>query len=72
MPRGKPSGKLALTVAPDVHEKVLPEALRRQAGLAAVAEWEKQHGALSEEEMKEARRRVGAQLRTSRRVGRLG
>lgn len=41
------------------------EALRRRAGLAAVAEWEKQHGRLSEVEMEEARRRVRAQLQTS-------
>ena len=42
------------------------EALRRQAGLAAVAQWEEQHGRLTTEEMNEARRRVRAQLRTSR------
>jgi hypothetical protein len=42
------------------------EALRRRAGLAAVAEWEKQHGSLTVEEMEEARRSVRAQLRTSR------
>lgn len=39
------------------------EALRRRAGLAAVAEWEKQHGGFSAEEMGEARRRVLAQVR---------
>jgi predicted transcriptional regulator len=43
------------------------EALQRRAGLAAVAEWEKQHGPFSTEEMEEARRSVRAQLRTSRR-----
>ena len=42
------------------------ETLQRQAGLAAVALWEKQHGRFTTEEMKEARRRVRAQLRTSR------
>jgi hypothetical protein len=42
------------------------EALRRRAGLTAVAEWEKQHGSLTVEEMEEARRSVRAQLRTSR------
>ena len=42
------------------------ETLQRQAGLAAVARWEKQHGRFTTEEMKEARRRVRAQLRTSR------
>jgi hypothetical protein len=42
------------------------EALLRRAGLAAVAEWEKQHGPFSAEEMDEARRSVRAQLRTPR------
>lgn len=42
------------------------QALRRRAGLAAVAQWEKQHGRFSEEEMEEARRAVRAQLRTAR------
>ena len=44
------------------------EALQRRAGLAAVAQWEKQHGRLTAEEMNEARRIVLAQLRTSRRT----
>jgi hypothetical protein len=39
------------------------EALQRRAGLAAVAQWEKQHGAFTEAEMEEARRSVRAQLR---------
>lgn len=87
MPRGNPSPKLAITVDPEVHRKVLAaagrdkvsvstwmttaarEALRRRAGLAAVAAWEKQHGAFSEAEMAEARQRVGEQLR-ARRTGR--
>jgi hypothetical protein len=78
MPRGKPSPKLAITVAPDVHGQVLAaaaaqgisisawmteaarRALRRQDGLAAVREWEAQHGRLTDEEMDEARRRVQA------------
>jgi hypothetical protein len=34
------------------------EALRRREGLAAIAEWEAQHGQLSEQEMRNARRRV--------------
>jgi hypothetical protein len=42
------------------------EALRRRAGLAAVALWEKEHGAFTAEEMDEARRRVRAQLGTAR------
>ena len=41
------------------------EALQRRAGLAGVAQWEKQHGRLTTEEMNEARRTVGAQLGTS-------
>jgi hypothetical protein len=41
------------------------EALRRRAGLAAIAEWEKSHGAITAEEMEEARRRVRAQLRST-------
>ena len=88
MPRGNPSPKLAITIDPKVHEKILAAAardrvsvsawmtdaaraaLQRRAGLAAVAEWEKQHGPLSTEEMVEARRNVDAQLRTSRTVRR--
>ncbi|HYO81744.1 MAG TPA: hypothetical protein VES20_10100 [Bryobacteraceae bacterium] len=88
MPRGNPSPKLAITVDPDVHEKILAEAsregvsvsawmtraardvLQRRAGLAAIAEWEKQHGAFSKEEMDQARHSVGAQLRTSPKVRR--
>ncbi len=46
------------------------EALRRRAGLAAIAQWEKQHGPFTAEEMSEARRRVRAQLRTLRTVRR--
>jgi hypothetical protein len=45
-------------------------ALQRRAGLAAVAAWEKQHGAFTTEEMDDARRSVRAQLRTSRTVRR--
>lgn len=46
------------------------EALQRRAGLKAVAEWEKQHGPFSAEEMDQARRSVRAQLRTTRTVRR--
>jgi hypothetical protein len=46
------------------------EALRRRAGLAAVAQWEKQHGRFTTEEMDEARQSVRAQLRTRRTVRR--
>jgi hypothetical protein len=88
MPRGNPSPKLAITVAPGVHAEILAaaerdrvsvsawmtnaarEALQRRAGLAAVADWEKQHGAFSAEEMVQARRNVAAQLQTSRKVRR--
>lgn len=42
------------------------EALKRRAGLAAVAEWEKQHGRLTEEEMDTARRSVQEQFRQAR------
>lgn len=42
------------------------EALQRQAGLAAVAQWEKQHGAPTTAEMNDARRRVRAQIQTPR------
>ena len=46
------------------------QALRQRAGLAAVAEWEKQHGLFSAQEMDEARRSVRAQLRAARTVRR--
>ena len=38
------------------------ECLQRRAGLAAVAQWEKQHGRFTAEEMDTARRKVRAQL----------
>jgi hypothetical protein len=46
------------------------EALRRRAGLAAVAQWEEQHGRLTAEEMNEARSSVQEQMRKSRTVRR--
>lgn len=46
------------------------QALRRRAGLAAIAEWEKEHGQFTPEEMNAAQQRVHAQLRTRRRVRR--
>jgi hypothetical protein len=46
------------------------EALRRRAGLAAVALWEKQHGRFTAKEMDDAHRNVRAQLRASRAVRR--
>lgn len=42
------------------------EALRRRAGLAAVSQWEKQHGRFTAQEMNEARASVRMQLRKSR------
>ena len=80
MPRGKPSPKLAITVDPEVHERVLEaaaaegvsvsawmtnaarRALLVRDGLAAVAEWEAEHGALTEDERRAARKRVTSQL----------
>lgn len=46
------------------------EALKRRAGLAAVAQWEKHHGLFTVDEMDEARRSVRAQLRMPRTVRR--
>ncbi len=46
------------------------EVLQRRAGLAAVALWEKEHGAFTPAEMEEARRSVKAELRKSRTVRR--
>ena len=46
------------------------DALERRAGLAAVAMWEKHHGRFSADEMKDARRNVRTQLRSSRAVRR--
>ena len=84
MPRGNPSPKLAISVDPDVHRKVLEAAqadgvsvsawmteaarrtLRIRDGLAAVAEWEAEHGAFTEEELHAARQRVGDQLAIGR------
>jgi hypothetical protein len=88
MPRGNPSPKLAITVAPDVHKSIVAaaakegvslsawmteaarDALKIRAGLEAVAEWEKEHGAFSPEELSEARRRARAQSRPPRAVRR--
>jgi hypothetical protein len=46
------------------------DALKIRAGLEAVAEWEKKHGAFTGEELTEARRQVQAQMRTRRKVRR--
>ena len=45
-------------------------ALKLRAGLAAVEEWQKEHGRFSEEELAESRIRVLAQLQTRRKVRR--
>jgi hypothetical protein len=76
MPRGNPAPKLAITVAPDVHARVLEaaeaeglsisawmtkaarDALRTRDGLAGIAEWEAENGALTEEELEAARNRI--------------
>lgn len=81
MPRGLPSPKLAITVAPDVHAQVIAaadedgvsvsawmtsaarRALLVRDGLAAVAEWEVEHGALTATELDAARKRVARQMR---------
>ena len=79
MPRGNPSPKLAITVDPDVHARIvaaageegtsvsawMTNAARRallvRDGLAAVAEWEAEHGAFTDAELVAARRRVAQQ-----------
>jgi hypothetical protein len=79
MPRGNPSPKLAITVDPDVHVRVVAaaaaegvsvsawmtaaarRALTLRDGLAAVADWEAEHGALTPDELDAARLRIGAQ-----------
>lgn len=83
MPRGKPSPKLAITVDPDVHQRVVAvaaeeglsvsawmtaaarRALLLRDGLAAVAEWEAEHGPLTESELGSARERIADELRGS-------
>lgn len=80
MPRGRPSPKLAITVDPDVRDRVveaaaaeglsvsawMTNAARRQLlirdGLAAVAEWEAQHGPLTDSELAAARARVASRM----------
>jgi len=76
MPRGSPAIKIAITVDPNVHAKVIRaarhdnmsvsawmtaaarHALQLRDGLAAVAEWEREHGAFSEGELAGAREPV--------------
>jgi hypothetical protein len=88
MPRGNPSPKLAITIAPEVHEQVLGAAARRgvsvsawmtdaarlalkvRDGLAAVSEWEAEHGSLTEGELEAARRRLTPARRPRRPVRR--
>jgi len=84
MPRGRPSPKLAITVDPDIHQRVrdaaaqehvsvsawMTEAARSalavRDGLAAVAEWEAEHGVLTATELTDANRRVAGQLDRAR------
>ena len=84
MPPGRPSPKLAITIPPDVHERVVEAAarlgvsvsawltdaarlaLKVRDGLAAVAEWEAEHGALTDAELKAARRRLRSAHRPRR------
>jgi len=84
MPRGNPSPKLAITIAADVHERVLGAAARRgvsvsawmtdaarlalkvRDGLAAVSEWEAEHGSLTDAELKAARQRLVSSRRLRR------
>jgi hypothetical protein len=81
MPRGRPSPKLAITVDPDVHQRVvaaasedgvsvsawMTQAARRaltvRDGLGAVAEWEAEHGKLTDAELDEAETRLGLDRR---------
>ncbi|MBM3738839.1 MAG: hypothetical protein FJW39_23945 [Acidobacteria bacterium] len=74
MPRGNPSPELAITVDPEVDAKVLKAAARetriRRAGLAAVAQWERENGRFTPKEREDARRRVQTQLRAARTVRR--
>ena len=88
MPRGRPSPKLAITVDPDVHDRVIEaaaedgvsisawmtsaarRALLIRDGLRAVAEWEAEHGALSDAERAAARERVASQVGTAARRSR--
>ncbi|MGH9104236.1 MAG: hypothetical protein ACRDZX_00040 [Acidimicrobiales bacterium] len=81
MPRGKPSPKLAITVDPEVHERVVAaaaeeglsvsawmtaaarRALVLRDGLAAVSEWETEHGPLTDSELRSARERIADEMR---------
>lgn len=83
MPRGKPSPKLAITVDPEVHDRVVAaaaedglsvsawmtaaarRALLVRDGLAAVAEWERDNGPLTDAELHSARERIANEGRGS-------
>jgi hypothetical protein len=85
MPRGNPSPKLAITVDPDVHERIvsaaaeegvsvsawMTAAARRtllvRDGLSAVAEWEGDNGALTDDELNVARSSVAEEIASSAR-----
>ena len=63
MPRDKPSRKPAITVDVEVRRGLLV-----RDGLQAVAEWEQEHGPLTEAELDAARRRISADLAASARA----
>ena len=81
MPRGKPSPKLAITVDPEVHERVVAaaaaeglsvsawmtaaarRALLLRDGLAAVSEWERDNGPLTDAELRAAHERIADEIR---------
>lgn len=57
MPRGNPSRRLTISVSAWMVDAAR-RALRIRDGRAGVAEWEREHGALTEEEMAAARLRI--------------
>lgn len=86
MPRGNPSPKLAITVDPDVHQRIvaaaaqdgisvsawMTAAARRtllvRDGLDAIAEWERDNGAFTDDELAVARSTVAEEVTSSTRT----
>lgn len=86
MPRGNPSPKLAITVDPDVHRRIvaaaaqdgvsvsawMTAAARRtllvRDGLDAIAEWERDNGAFTDDELAVARSTVADEVTSSTRT----
>ncbi|MEP7112112.1 MAG: hypothetical protein ABI862_02500 [Ilumatobacteraceae bacterium] len=86
MPRGNPSPKLAITVDPDVHQRIvaaaaqdgvsvsawMTAAARRtllvRDGLDAIAEWERDNGAFTDDELAVARSTVADEVGSSTRT----